>query len=85
MTFSGDAVAVYGGVSFDHGNYTVTIDGKSQVLNGGTARTYHPQVSHYYQISKSDILISSQSLLVSVLHELEHKHLLNSHSTMQMD
>ena len=73
MTFSGDAVAVYGGVSFDHGNYTVTIDGNSQMLNGGAVRTYHPQASVLRKIRKSDILTSSQSLLVGILHVLQHR------------
>ena len=46
LTFSGDAVAVYGGVSFDHGVYTVSVDGQTQQLNGanGQARVYHPKV-----------------------------------------
>lgn len=85
MSFNGDAVAVYGGVSFDHGNYTVTIDGNSQVLNGGAARTYHPQASYLKNIRRSDILTSCQSLLVGILHDLEHGYLLNFCSTMQMD
>ena len=44
VAFKGDAVAVYGGVSYDHGNYTVDLDGQSQIFNGGTARMYHAQV-----------------------------------------
>ena len=44
MSFTGDAVAVYGGVSFDHGNYTVIVDGQSQSYDGGNARMYHAQV-----------------------------------------
>ena len=44
LSFSGDAVSVYGGVSFDHGNYTVSLDGDTKQLDGGTARTYHAQV-----------------------------------------
>lgn len=46
LSFSGDAIAVYGGVSFDHGNYTVSLDGEEWDLNGanGVARMYHPQV-----------------------------------------
>ena len=46
LSFTGDAVAVYGGVSFDHGSYTVSVDGHSQQLNGGGYADYHPQVSH---------------------------------------
>ncbi|EKM54232.1 uncharacterized protein PHACADRAFT_210048 [Phanerochaete carnosa HHB-10118-sp] len=43
LSFSGDAIALYGGVSFDHGDYTVTLDGQKQTLNGanGQARIYH--------------------------------------------
>lgn len=45
LTFSGEAIAVYGGVSFDHGEYTITLDGQKKSLNGanGQARIYHPQ------------------------------------------
>ncbi|KAI0074643.1 hypothetical protein K474DRAFT_1516490 [Panus rudis PR-1116 ss-1] len=47
MKFTGDAVAVYGGSSFDHGEYIVDIDGRRRALNGGgdgQSRVYHPQV-----------------------------------------
>ncbi|KAI0093109.1 hypothetical protein BDY19DRAFT_902909 [Irpex rosettiformis] len=43
LSFTGDAVAVYGGVSFDHGLYSVSVDGQSQQLNGGGYDEYHPQ------------------------------------------
>ncbi|KIP10935.1 hypothetical protein PHLGIDRAFT_186302 [Phlebiopsis gigantea 11061_1 CR5-6] len=50
LTFSGEAVAVYGGVSFDHGMYTVSVDGQTQQLNGanGQARVYHPKSLLYF-------------------------------------
>lgn len=47
LTFIGDAVAVYGGSSFDHGDYSVSLDGFVRQLNGGSgglAETYHPKV-----------------------------------------
>lgn len=48
ISFAGDAVAVYGGSSWDHGNYTVFLDGVPQLeLNGGSnglASSFHPQV-----------------------------------------
>ncbi len=51
LTFNGDAVAVYGVSSFDHGDYEVLVDGHSQRYNGGgdngLARTYHAQVCRY--------------------------------------
>lgn len=49
--FSGDAVAVYGTVSSDHANYTISVDGKSRSLNGGAdgiARTLHYQTLLYF-------------------------------------
>jgi hypothetical protein len=45
LSFSGDAVAVYGGVNVDHGFYTVSLDGQTQQHNGGGYDEYHPQVS----------------------------------------
>lgn len=45
LAFSGDAVAVYGGVNVDHGLYTVSLDGQTQQHNGGGYDEYHPQVS----------------------------------------
>lgn len=51
VTFAGDAVVVYGGTSFDHGNYTVSLDGaQQQQFNGGSdgqSRMYYPQVRLY--------------------------------------
>ena len=46
FSFIGDAIAVYGGVSFDHGDYIVSVDSMTTQLNGanGQARLYHPQV-----------------------------------------
>ncbi|KAF9050012.1 hypothetical protein BJ165DRAFT_1455802 [Panaeolus papilionaceus] len=35
LSFSGDAVAVYGTVAPDHANIRITIDGTSQVMSGG--------------------------------------------------
>ncbi|CAL1707238.1 unnamed protein product [Somion occarium] len=46
FSFSGDALAISGGSSFDHGDYEVSIDGQSHQLNGGSngaMRVYHPQ------------------------------------------
>ncbi|KAI0958907.1 hypothetical protein AcV7_004591 [Taiwanofungus camphoratus] len=44
LGFSGAAVAVYGTVSPEHGNYTVTLDGQvSRLISGGNARTLHSQ------------------------------------------
>ena len=51
---------MYGGVSFDHGAYTVSVDGQSQQLNGGGYDEYHPQVSymlHFHSLTVSKILI----------------------------
>ncbi|THH29205.1 hypothetical protein EUX98_g4983 [Antrodiella citrinella] len=51
IMFDGDAVAVYGGASFDHGNYTVSLDGMLQQYNGGSdgqVRMYHPQTMLYF-------------------------------------
>ena len=54
MTFTGDAVAVYGGASFDHGNYTVSLDGVPQrEFSGGSngqVRMYHPQVNTTFML-----------------------------------
>ena len=36
LTFIGEAVAVYGTVSPDHANISVTVDGKAQLLSGGS-------------------------------------------------
>lgn len=44
LTFSGDTVSIFGGVSFDHGNYTVTLDGQSQNFTTSGNRQYHAQV-----------------------------------------
>lgn len=46
LSFTGDAIAVYGGSNFDHGDYTVVLDGKSSKFNGasGGVRMYHAQV-----------------------------------------
>ncbi|PPQ87445.1 hypothetical protein CVT25_008181 [Psilocybe cyanescens] len=46
ITFSGDAVAVYGTVSPDHANIRMSLDGQSQTLpggSGGMASVVHPQ------------------------------------------
>ncbi|KAL6310410.1 hypothetical protein BKA93DRAFT_755971 [Sparassis latifolia] len=47
LSFSGDGVAVYGTVSPQHGNYTVTLNGHiSQIINGGAdgfVRQLHAQ------------------------------------------
>jgi len=52
LTFNGDAVAVYGGSSFDHGDYEVLVDGHSQRYNGGgdngLARIYHAQTLLFF-------------------------------------
>ncbi|KAI0339769.1 hypothetical protein BDW22DRAFT_1431267 [Trametopsis cervina] len=48
LSFTGDAIAIYGGVSFDHGIYTVSIDGKAKTLNGGGYSEYHPKTLLYF-------------------------------------
>jgi len=51
LSFFGEAVAVFGTVSPDHANFSVTIDGKSQVLpggSGGLTTSLHQQVLLYY-------------------------------------
>jgi hypothetical protein len=44
LSFMEDTVAVYGGVSFDHDDFTITADGQSRRLNSasGHVRMYHP-------------------------------------------
>ncbi|PCH43415.1 hypothetical protein WOLCODRAFT_164420 [Wolfiporia cocos MD-104 SS10] len=61
LSFTGDAVAVYGTVSPLHANYTVTIDGKtSQPFNASAVRTIHSQTLLYF----AENLGSSEHTLV---------------------
>ncbi|GLB37654.1 hypothetical protein LshimejAT787_0407050 [Lyophyllum shimeji] len=51
ITFTGDAVAVYGTVSPDHANVQITLDGRANVLPGGAGgfvSSLHSQVLLYY-------------------------------------
>ncbi|KAH9485090.1 A type blood alpha-D-galactosamine galactosaminidase [Psilocybe cubensis] len=62
ITFSGDAVAVYGTVSPDHANIRMTLDGQSQLMpggSGGMASVVHPQ---WY---KSDLGPGQHTLVLS--------------------
>ncbi|KAF8160756.1 hypothetical protein B0H34DRAFT_697962 [Crassisporium funariophilum] len=52
LTFTGEAVAIYGTVSPDHANIQVTIDGVSQIMQGGSGgmvSALRSQVLLYYQ------------------------------------
>ncbi|KAF9567970.1 hypothetical protein CPC08DRAFT_702790 [Agrocybe pediades] len=52
LTFSGDAVAVWGTVSPDHADINMELDGNSQTLpggSGGMASVVHPQVLLFYK------------------------------------
>jgi len=46
LTFSGDAVALYGTVSPDHADINISVDGQEQRLPGGAGLVsiVHPQV-----------------------------------------
>lgn len=46
LTFSGDAVALYGTVSPDHADIGISVDGQEQRLPGGAGHVsvVHPQV-----------------------------------------
>lgn len=47
FNFLGNAVEIIGGSSFDHGDYTVEVDGQPSTFNGGgngLAREYHAKV-----------------------------------------
>lgn len=51
MTFSGEAVAIYGTVSPDHSDFSVAIDGKTTTSGaggGGLARVLHAQTLLYF-------------------------------------
>ncbi|KAI0062876.1 hypothetical protein BV25DRAFT_1915625 [Artomyces pyxidatus] len=51
FNFTGDAVALYGTTSPDHANYTVSVDGATQALDGGSnggARILHKQTLLYF-------------------------------------
>jgi len=51
LTFTGDAVSLYGGSSFDHGDYTIDLDGQKFQFNGGAnglARLYHPSTLLFF-------------------------------------
>jgi len=50
LSFIGEAVAVYGTVSPDHANISITVDGKTHVLSGGSGgliSTVRPEVRDY--------------------------------------
>lgn len=51
LTFSGDAVALYGTVSPDHADIRISVDGREQRFPGGAgvASVVHPQVLLYYR------------------------------------
>ena len=71
FSFTGDALALYGGSSFDHGDYEVKIDGVSHLFNGGSnggSRVYHPQVSFSNSVEPEMSITNSiapKTLLVS--------------------
>ncbi|KAF8650453.1 hypothetical protein AX16_005255 [Volvariella volvacea WC 439] len=51
LSFTGDAVAVYGTVSPDHANVRVEVDGQGRIMNGGAsgfASALHPAVLLYF-------------------------------------
>lgn len=51
VSFSGDAVAIYGTVSSDHANIRVSLDGQTTIYNGGSggiASTLHPQTLLFF-------------------------------------
>ncbi|KAF8070671.1 hypothetical protein FPV67DRAFT_1035931 [Lyophyllum atratum] len=51
ISFSGDAVAVYGTMAPDHADVRITVDGRSNLFSagaGGFASSLHPQVLLYY-------------------------------------
>jgi len=51
LSFSGDAVAIYGTVSPDHGNFSVSVDGQTTEAGAGAdglARVLHPQILLYF-------------------------------------
>ncbi|CAK5281331.1 unnamed protein product [Mycena citricolor] len=62
LSFSGNAVAIYGTVSPDHANIQVSIDGQSQMVNtqASSISALHPQTLLYY----SNGLDSSQHTLI---------------------
>jgi len=62
LTFSGNAVAVYGTVSPDHAGIQVSVDGKSVIVDGGSDSTngLHAQTLLYY----ADGLDDSQHVLI---------------------
>ncbi|KAI0793176.1 hypothetical protein C8Q75DRAFT_547759 [Abortiporus biennis] len=55
FSFAGEAIAVYGGSSFDHGNYTVSLDGQTYQFNGGSnnhSALYHPTTMMFFANAK---------------------------------
>jgi hypothetical protein len=48
FSFEGDAIAIYGTSGTEMGYYAVTLDGQSEILNGGSdgsVRTHHDEVN----------------------------------------
>jgi len=65
LTFSGDAIAIYGTVAPNHANTAITLDGNSAVMpggSGGMSSVLHSQVLLYYG---SDLGPGQHTLLLS--------------------
>jgi len=62
LSFSGNAVAIYGTVSPDHANIQISVDGHSTLVNGGAdyVSALHPQTLLYY----ANNLDSTQHMLI---------------------
>ncbi|KAJ7495960.1 hypothetical protein B0H11DRAFT_1716032, partial [Mycena galericulata] len=62
LSFSGNAVAIYGTVSPQHANIQISVDGQSTLVNGGAdyVSALHPQTLLYY----ANNLDSSKHMLI---------------------
>lgn len=74
LTFSGDAVAVYGTMSVDHSDILVTLDGRQKTFTGGAGgfvSGLRPQVRCFFLAPPIvSLKLRAQVLLVSFVIEL---------------
>ena len=75
LSFSGEAVALYGTVSPNSANLHITIDGQSSILpggSGGQVSTVHPQVSRQGHISISGVFTERYLYDIGTLGKCHH-------------
>ncbi|TFY80466.1 hypothetical protein EWM64_g3544 [Hericium alpestre] len=68
LTFTGDAVALFGTVSPDHANFTVSVDGKTQSLDGGSngiVRELHIKLLTFVQFFSNQFGPGQHTLIVT--------------------